>query len=302
MNRLSTQQRRAVIAALVEGSSIRATCRMTGVSKNTVTKLLVDMGTVCSVHMDRDIRDLACERVQVDEIWSFVYSKAKNVPEDKRGQWGYGDVWTWTALDPDSKLVLSFRVGPRDLQEAHHFMADVANRLAQRVQLTSDGFHVYGPSVRDAFGGDVDYAQLVKLYGSADTGRKTGAAKYSPAVCIGAHSEVISGDPDDQHISTSHVERLNLTTRMSVRRFTRLTNAFSKKVANHTAAVSLHFAYYNYCRVHKTLGTTPAVAAGITDHVWSLDELIGLLEAAEATPIKRGPYKKRDRTVKASRN
>jgi IS1 family transposase len=302
MNRLTTEKRRAVIAALVEGNSIRATCRMTGVAKNTVVKLLMDLGTACSIHMDRDLRDLPCQRVQVDEIWSFVYSKQKNVPADKRGQYGYGDVWTWTAIDPDSKLVLSFRVGPRDLQEAHHFMADVAKRLSQRVQLTSDAFHVYGPAVRDAFHGDVDYAQLIKLYGSTDKGRKSGDAKYSPATCIGSHSEVINGDPNEQHISTSHVERLNLTTRMSVRRFTRLTNAFSKKVSNHAAAVALHFAFYNYCRAHKTLGTTPAVAAGITDHVWSLGELISLLEAAEATPTKRGTYRKRERPVKPLRN
>jgi IS1 family transposase len=296
MNRLTTAKRRSVIASLVEGNSIRATCRMTGVAKNTVIKLLVDLGTVCSVHMDRDLRDLTCKRVQVDEIWSFVYAKQKNVPTHKRDE--AGDVWTWTALDPDSKLVLSFRVGPRDLQEAHRLMTDIASRLSERVQLTTDGFHVYGPAVRDAFGGDVDYAQLVKLYGSTDSGRKSGDAKYSPGKCIGSFSEVINGDPNEQHISTSHVERLNLTTRMSVRRFTRLTNAFSKKVSNHAAAVALHFAHYNYCRVHKTLGTTPAVAAGITDHVWALDELIGLLEAAEATPVKRGPYKKRERPVK----
>lgn len=270
---------------------------MTGVAKNTVVKLLVDLGTCCSVHMDMNLRDLDCKRVQVDEIWSFVYAKQKNLPKDKRDEPGYGDVWTWTAMDPDSKLVLSYRVGPRDTQEAHLLMRDLAKRLSQRVQLTTDGFHVYGAAVRDAFGGDVDYAQLVKLYGNTDSGRKMGAAKYSPGKCIGSLTEVMNGDPDDQHISTSHVERLNLTTRMSVRRFTRLTNAFSKKVSNHAAAVALHFAHYNYCRVHKTLGTTPAVAAGVADRAWTLDDLIGLLEAAEATPIKRGPYKKRRPTA-----
>jgi IS1 family transposase len=297
MNRLTTAKRRQIVACLVEGNSIRATCRMTGAAKGTVIKLLVDLGTCCSVHMDMNLRDLTCERVQVDEIWSFVYSKAKNVPETMRDDPGVGDVWTWTALDPDTKLVLSFRVGPRDLQEARLFMVDVAKRLSQRVQLTSDAFHIYGPAVRDAFDGDVDYAQLIKVYGRDETARKSGAAKYSPAVCIGSHAETITGDPDKAHVSTSHVERLNLTTRMSVRRFTRLTNAFSKKVSNHAAAVALHFAFYNYCRVHQTLGTTPAVAAGVTDHTWTLDELIGLLEAAESTPIRRGSYKKRVKEI-----
>jgi IS1 family transposase len=292
MNRLTTEKRRAVIACLVEGNSIRATCRMTDVAKNTVVKLLVDLGTACSVHMDTELRDLPCERVQVDEIWSFVYAKQKNVPDEKRGQFGYGDVWTWVALDSDTKLVVTFRVGPRDLQEAHRIMTDLAKRLRHRVQLTTDAHRPYLSAVRDAFAGDVDYAQLIKLYGATGS-PGAGSGKYSPAVCIGAHAEVITGDPDSD-ISTSHVERLNLTTRMSVRRFTRLTNAFSKKLGNHTAAIALHFAHYNYCRVHQTLApkTTPAMAAGVTDHVWTLDELIGLLEAAEAVPTKRGRYAK----------
>jgi IS1 family transposase len=299
MNRLAIEKRRSVVAALVEGNSIRATARMTAVSKDTVMKLLVDMGTVCSIHMDRELRDLDCKRVQVDEIWSFVYAKAKNVPEDMRDDKGVGDVWTWTALDSDSKLVLSYRVGPRDLQEAHHFMADVAKRLSERVQLTSDAFHIYGPAVRDAFHGDVDYAQLIKQYGRDQTRRKSGDAKYSPAICIGSYPQPITGDPDPAHISTSHVERLNLTTRMSVRRFTRLTNAFSKKVENHAAAVALHFCFYNYCRPHMSLGrkTTPAMAAGVTDHVWTIDELIALLDAAERVPVKRGKYKPRQPKV-----
>jgi IS1 family transposase len=301
MNRLTIEKRRAVIACLVEGNSIRATVRMTGVAKNTVTKLLVDIGTACSVHMDRDLRDLPCKRVQVDEIWSFVYSKQKNVPQDKRGQYGYGDVWTWVALDSDTKLVPTFRVGPRDLQEARLLMADLAKRLRHRVQLTTDAHRPYLNAVENAFDGDGDYAQLVKLYGSDSPSRKSGAAKYSPAVCIGSDADVITGQPDVEHISTSHVERLNLTTRMSVRRFTRLTNAFSKKVSNHTAAVALHFAHYNYCRVHQSLdGRTPAMAAGITDHVWKLDELIGLLEEAERVRIKRGSYAKTRAAKRAS--
>jgi IS1 family transposase len=297
MNRLSTEQRKRVISCLVEGNSIRATCRMTGVAKNTVTKLLVDMGTVCSIYQDRVMSDLPCEHIQADEIWTFCGSKAKNIPAEKRGDPNYGDVWTWVAIDSDTKLVPSFRVGPRDLQEAHLFMADVAKRLRHRVQLTTDGHSSYFTAVGGAFKGDIDYAQLVKVYGGDTSARKTGGAKYSPSVCLGSHAEVVSGSPDAEHISTSHVERANLTMRMSMRRFTRLTNAFSRKVENLTAAVSLHFAYYNLCRVHQTLGTTPAVAAGVTDHVWTLDELIGLLVEAEQTKIRRGSYKVKPRPI-----
>jgi IS1 family transposase len=265
---------------------------MTGVAKNTVTKLLLDLGTACSAHQDQVMRNLPCERIQADEIWTFCGAKAKNVPVGKHGDPNYGDVWTWVAIDADTKLVPSYRVGTRDLQEAQLFMADVAKRLRHRVQLTTDAHKSYLRAVEDAFDGDVDYAQLVKLYGSNDSRRKSGAAKYSPGVCIGSHAEVITGSPDGGHISTSHVERANLTMRMGMRRFTRLTNAFSRKVENLTAAVSLHFMHYNFCRVHKTLGTTPAVAAGIADHVWTIDELVQLLEAAEATPIRRGRYAK----------
>jgi IS1 family transposase len=288
MNRLSPEKRRQVIACLVEGNSIRATVRMTGVAKNTVAKLLVDLGTACSVHMDRTMRDLSCERIQVDEIWAFVGAKQKNVTPEKADA-GWGDVWTWVAIDPDTKLVPSYRVGARDLQESRLFMQDVAGRLAHRVQLTSDGYRTYISAVHSAFGREVDYAQLVKIYGN-ERGNKP-EKRYSPGVCLEAVPTRITGSPDPDHISTSHVERQNLTMRMSMRRFTRLTNAFSKKVENLAAAVSLHFAYYNFCRVHQTLGQTPAMAAGVADHVWKLDELIGLLAAAEATPTKRGPYK-----------
>jgi IS1 family transposase len=266
--------------------------RMTGVAKNTVTKLLVDLGTACSIYQDHVMRDLPCQRIQADEIWTFCGSKQKNVPVEKYGDANYGDVWTWVALDPDTKLVPSYRVGARDLQEAQLFMMDVAKRLRHRVQLTTDGHSSYLTAVENAFEGDVDYAQLIKLYGSSDSGRKSGDAKYSPGVCIGSHADVITGSPDLAHVSTSHVERANLTMRMGMRRFTRLTNAFSKKVENLAAAVSLHFMHYNFCRVHQTLGTTPAMAAGVTDHVWKLDEMIALLEQAEATPIKRGSYAK----------
>jgi IS1 family transposase len=293
MNRLSPEQRKQVVAALVEGNSIRATVRMTGVAKNTVTKLLVDLGTACSVYMDMTMRDLPCERLQVDEIWAFVGSKQKNIPAGK--EYEYGDVWTWVALDADTKLVPTYRVGARDLQEAQLFMQDVAKRLRNRVQLTTDGHRPYLRAVEDAFDGEVDYAQLVKIYG-AEGGRDKG--RYSPAICLGADKQPITGNPDRDHISTSYVERQNLTMRMSMRRFTRLTNGFSKKVENLAAAVSLHFAYYNLCRVHQTLGTTPAMAAGVADHVWKIDELIGLLQAAEATPTKRGPYQKTRHTRK----
>jgi|SRR5579864_2181873 len=289
MNRLSRQQRRTVVSALVEGNSIRATCRMTGVAKNTVVKLLVDLGTACSVYMDTTMRDLPCKRLEVDEIWAFCYAKERNVPAEKRDQFGYGDVWTWVAIDADTKLVPSYRVGERDLQEATLFMADLAGRLANRVQLTTDGHRPYLQAVRSAFGNEVDYAQLVKYYGIDPQGDR----RYSPAVCTGASPEPISGKPDAALISTSYVERQNLTMRMSMRRFTRLTNAFSKKVENLAAAVSLHFAHYNLCRPHSSLGKgiTPAMAAGVTDHVWTLPELIGLLEAAEAVPVRRGHYR-----------
>jgi IS1 family transposase len=289
VNRLRPEKRKAVIAALVEGNSIRATCRMTGVAKNTVVKLLVDLGTVCSVHQDRLLRDLPCERVQCDEIWSFVYAKQKNVPKSKKDEGEAGDVWTWVGMDADTKLVVSYLVGGRGPAEARAFMMDLASRLRHRVQLTTDGLKPYLLAVPAAFKNEVDYALLVKIYGSQT---KEEQRKYSPAVCLGADKQPMIGNPDPDHISTSYIERQNLTMRMSMRRFTRLTNAFSKKVENLTAAVSLHFFHYNFCRVHKSLGTTPAVAAGVADHVWKLEELIGLLEEAEAVSVKRGRYAK----------
>lgn len=289
MNRLSPEKRAQVVRCLVEGNSIRATVRVTGVAKNTVTKLLVDLGTACSTHMDRSMRDLNCKTLQVDEIWAFVGAKQRNVSPEKEAE-GWGDVWTWVALDADTKLVPSYRVGPRDLQEARRFLHDLAGRLTGRVQITTDGYNLYNNTVTEAFDGNVDYAQLIKVYGNAP--ETDGARRYSPGVCIGSERNVISGTPNRAEISTSYVERQNLTMRMSMRRFTRLTNAFSKKVENLAAAVSLHFCHYNYCRVHKSLGTTPAVAAGVADHVWTVDELVALLEAAEGTPIRRGPYKK----------
>ena len=289
MNRLTPEKRAQVVRCLVEGNSIRATVRMTGVAKNTVTKLLVDLGIACSAHMDRAMRDLPCETLQVDEIWAFVGAKQRNVKPEKLAE-GWGDVWTWVAIDADTKLVPSYRIGPRDLQEATAFIQDLSRRLSGRVQLTSDGLPFYVKSVRDAFKGEVDYAQLVKVYGDPPQDERR---RYSPAKCIEAVPYPVYGSPDPAKISTSYVERQNLTMRMSMRRFTRLTNAFSKKVENLAAAVSLHFTFYNYCRPHQSLGgKTPAMAAGLEDHVWTVDELIGLLSAAEATPIKRGTYRK----------
>jgi IS1 family transposase len=289
MNRLSGAKRAQVVASLIEGNSIRATVRMTGVAKGTVLKLLTDLGLICSIYQDRAMRNLSCERVQVDELWAFVYSKQRNVPEHKRGE--AGDYWTFVALDPDTKLVISYRVGQRDLGEAQLFMADLASRLAGRVQLTTDGFPAYARAVRDAFGLDVDYGMLIKKYSMAP---KEEQRRYSPVECTGAEKVPMIGNPDPDHISTSYIERQNLTVRMGNRRFTRLTNGFSKKAENLTDAVSLHFMFYNFCRVHKTLGTTPAVAAGVADHVWKIDEIIALLDDAErAVSMKRGPYRKR---------
>jgi IS1 family transposase len=290
MNRLSTEKRAAIVGALVEGNSIRATCRMTGAAKGTVLKLLGDLGLVCSIHQDRLMRDLTCERIQVDEIWSFVYAKQKNVPADKRNE--AGDVWTWVAIDADTKLVPTYRIGPRDLATATALMTDLAGRMRNRIQLTTDGHHAYALAVEGAFVGAVDYAQLIKTYGNDSNPRKP-EKRYSPGVVLDAVPVPINGDPDPDKISTSYIERQNLTMRMSMRRYTRLTNAFSKKVENLAAAVSIHFMHYNFVRVHQSLKTTPAVAAGVSDHVWRLPELIDLLESAERTPTKRGPYKKR---------
>ncbi len=279
MNRLSTEQRTAVVRCLVEGNSIRATVRLTGAAKNTVTKLLVDLGAACSEYQDRVLRDLPCRRIQADEIWSFCNAKARNVPEAHRGEFGWGDVWTWTAIDADTKLVPSWLVGGRSGADAIALMDDLRGRLANRVQLTTDGHHPYLEAVEGAFGGNIDYAMLVKLYGTdpeADT-------RYSPAKCLGVKVEEIAGNPDPAHISTSYVERQNLTMRMGMRRFTRLTNAFSRKVENLAAAVSLHFMYYNFARPHKTLANpyprTPAMAAGVADHVWKIEQIVDLLDA-----------------------
>jgi IS1 family transposase len=272
MNKLSPERQAAVIAALVEGNSIRATVRMTGVAKNTIVKLLADVGKACAEYQDKTLRNLPCKLIQCDEIWSFCYAKEKNVPKDKKGRFGYGDVWTWTAIDADTKLIPSWLVADRSACAATEFIKDLAGRLANRVQLTTDGHKAYLQAVEEAFGYKIDYAMLVKLYGSSPEAEK----RYSPAECIGAEKMPITGQPEDKYISTSYVERHNLTMRMSMRRFTRLTNGFSKKVENHSHALALYFMYYNFCRIHQTLRVTPAMAAGVTNHVWDIKDIINL--------------------------
>jgi IS1 family transposase len=278
MNQLPTATRAQILACLVEGNSLRATSRLCDVSINTVVKMLVDAGTACSAYQDRVFRNLTCRRLQCDEIWAFCYAKAKNVPASMRGQPGVGDVWTWTAIDPETKLIPCWFVGDRSAASANHFMHDLADRLAHRVQLTTDGHGAYLAAVDDAFGNQIDYAQLVKIYGE---GPKT-EARYSPAQCMGARKAKITGSPDFAHVSTSHVERSNLTLRMTNRRFTRLTNGFSKKFENHEHSIALSFFAYNFCKIHKTLRVTPAMQTGLTDHVWELSEVVALLDSPTA--------------------
>ncbi len=276
MNKLPKEKRIQVLAALVEGNSIRSTVRMTGVAKATVTKLLVDAGRACWEYQDKTLRNLPCKRLQCDEIWSFCYAKEKNVPAEKQGQFGYGDVWTWTAIDADTKLVPAWHIGWRSADDAMLFMQDLAARLSGRVQLTTDGHKAYLTAVEMSFRDGIDYAMLVKLYGGGESERE---GRYSQAVCTGAIKNPVFGLPDAKHVSTSYVERQNLTMRMAMRRFTRLTNGFSKKIENHQAAVSLHFMYYNFCRIHQSLRITPCMAAGVTDHVWELSEIVELLDS-----------------------
>ncbi len=277
MNRLDTAKRAQIIGCLVEGNSIRATCRITGAAKNTVVKLLADVGKACAAYQDKTLHDLPCKNIQCDEIWSFCYAKEKNVPTDLKGVFGYGDVWTWVAIDADTKLVPAWFVANRSPEAAMIFMEDLANRLRNRVQLTTDGHRAYLTAVENAFAGDIDYAMLVKVYGNQNDTKDTAARKYSPAECTEIKKTKINGNPDVNLVSTSYVERQNLTMRMSMRRFTRLTNAFSKKIDNLEAAVALHFMYYNFCRIHKTLRVTPAMEAGVADHVWSLEKIVALI-------------------------
>jgi IS1 family transposase len=272
MNQLTTAKRAAVVAALVEGNSVRATARLTGISKPTILKLLADLGTECAAFHNATVRNIRTQRIQCDEIWQFIGAKQKNVTPEQKAQ-GWGDCWTWTAIDADTKVILSWFLGPRDANSAWWFMRDLCSRIITRVQLTTDGFTAYLPAIWEAFESEVDYAQLVKVYGQP----REGATRYSPANMIHTQKETITGSPDPKHISTSFVERQNLSMRMGMRRFTRLTNAFSKKAENHAHMVALYFVHYNFARVHRTLRVTPAMAAGLADHVWSLEEIVALL-------------------------
>jgi len=287
MNQMPIAKRAQILGLLVEGMSINATCRVSGAAKATVLKLLADVGATCAEYQHETLRNLPCKRIQCDEIWSFVGAKQRNVPEEKRGEFGIGDVWTWTAIDADTKLIASWMVGRRNADAASEFIGDLSSRLANRVQITTDGLKLYVNAIEGAFGADVDYAQLIKVFGEAPEGQR----RYSPPQIIGEERNVITGAPDMKHVSTSYVERQNLTMRMGMRRFTRLTNGFSKKVENHVHAIALHFMHYNFGRIHKTLRVTPAMEAGVSDHVWSLEEIAALVPEPEAK--KRGPYKKR---------
>ena len=288
MNSLQQVDRVKIVAALVEGNSLRSVSRMTGIARNTITKLLVDLGEVCMAYHDFHVRNVRVRRLQCDEIWAFVGAKQKNASPEKK-EIGWGDVWTWVAIDADTKLVVSYLVGGRGAVWAKDFMEDIADRVKGRLQLTTDGHKPYLEAVEGAFGMDVDFATLQKIYGASEETEK----RYSPAKCIGCESKVVFGDPDPKHISTSYVERQNLTMRMNMRRFTRLTNGFSKKLDNHAYAVALHFMYCNFVRIHQTLRVTPAMEAGLSNHTWTIDELVAMCDASRPTLTKRGPYKKR---------
>jgi IS1 family transposase len=289
MNKLSHAKRSQILAMLCEGSSMRSISRVADVSINTVSKLLVEAGEACLILHDDTVRNVKASRIQCDEIWSFCHAKAKNLATAKAAPEGAGDVWTWTAIDADSKLIVSYHVGDRSGESAMVLMDDLRARLSNRVQLTTDGHKAYLEAVEGAFGGDVDFAQLVKMYGPTITA----PGRYSPAECTGIKKIRREGNPDIAHVSTSYVERQNLTMRMSMRRFTRLTNAFSKKLENHIHALALYFVFYNFTRIHKTLRMSPAMAAGITDRLWSLDDVIAKIDELAPAPKVRGPYKKR---------
>ena len=295
MNKLSSEERARILHLLCEGNSIRSITRLTGASKNTLIKLLLDAGKACAAYHDENVRDVKAKRVQVDEIWSFTYAKQKNVAAAKAAPDGAGDTWTWTALDADSKMILSYFVGGRDGECAMWFVDDLRARLANRVQLTSDGHKAYLEAVEGAFGDDIDYAVLHKVYGASPESDK---GRYSPADCIGTQKHRITGRPNPDHVSTSYVERQNLTIRMHMRRFTRLTNGFSKKVENHAYAVALHMMYYNFVRIHSKLRMSPAMAAGVSDRLWEIGDIVALVEAQEATKDRtRGSYKKSDAAI-----
>lgn len=299
MNKLPTAKRAAILTMLCEGASMRSVSRMADVSINTVAKLLEDAGEACAAHHDAAVRGVNAKRVQCDEIWSFCYAKQRNVATAKAAPADAGDVWTWTALDADSKLIVSYLVGGRDAGYAHEFMQDVAARLANRVQLTTDGHRAYLDAVDGAFGADVDYAILEKIYGTAPENAK---GRYSPAECIGAKKKRVEGRPNPAHVSTSCVERQNLTMRMHMRRFTRLTNGFSKKALNHAHMVALYTCRYNWVRIHKTLRVAPAMAAGLTNRLWSMEDVVALIDAQADAPKPRGPYKPRVKALPAPAN
>jgi IS1 family transposase len=283
MNQITTAKRTQVIAALVEGVSINATCRMSGVSKHTVLKLLRDLGCACAEYHEKHVRNLTVRRIQCDEIWSFVYAKQKNVSEEQMNA-GAGDCWTWTAIDADTKLIISYMLGDRGIHTAMAFIKDLSERISNRFQLTTDGHRVYADAVEHHFGADIDYSMLVKIYGASSGSTET-EARYSPGACIGCRTATLAGNPDPKFISTSFVERSNLSMRMGMRRFTRLTNGFSKKLENHGHAVALYFMHYNFCRIHKSLRVTPAMEVRLTDHVWTLEELISLPSPQPATSV-----------------
>jgi hypothetical protein len=272
MNKLSIERRTQILAMLIEGHSISSICRVTNAAKNTVLKLLAEVGEACALYQDRVMRNLKCQRIQCNEIWSFIGMKEKNVPEEVKGTLGYGDVYTWTAIDADTKLMPCWHVGSRNSASAYCFIQDLASRLSNRIQLTTDGLQLYIDPIDESFGGDIDYAMLVKTYGSA--GRKENTMRYSPAEYTETMKRHIADDLDVKHVSTSYVERANLTMRMGMRRFTRLTNAFSKKLENHMHAISLHFMHYNFCRIHKTLRIAPAMEAEISDYIWDLKDIV----------------------------
>lgn len=290
MNKLSTTERARILHLLCEGNSIRSITRMEKVGKNTVIRLMLDAGEACAAYHDEHVRNLKSKRIQCDEIWSFVYAKQKNVADAKAAPDGAGDAWTWTALDADSKMIVSYFIGDRSGQSAIALMDNLCSRLSNRVQLTTDGHKAYLEAVEGAFGADIDYAILNKIYGTAPEATR---GRYSPAECIGAKKERVEGKPDLAHVSTSYVERSNLTIRMQNRRFTRLTNGFSKKLENHAYSVALFSFFYNFCRIHKTLRVTPAMQAGVSDKLWEVSDIVALVEAVEEKPVKRGPYKKR---------
>ena len=294
MNKLPTAKRVQILSMLCEGSSMRSISRVCDVSINTVAKILEEAGKVCMAFHDENVTGVRAKRVQMDEIWSFTAAKQKNVAAMRKPVEGAGDTWTWTAIDADSKLILQWYVGDRSGETAKYFVDGVASRLATRVQLTTDGLKSYLEAVEGAFGADVDYAQLVKLYGASTESAK---GRYSPAECTGIIKTPLEGKPDPKPISTSYVERQNLTMRMSMRRFTRLTNGFSKKLESHIYAISLYFVFYNFCRIHKTLKVTPAMAAGITDKLMSMDDVVGLIDAVAPKPGRPAPYKKRGEEI-----